>query len=172
MNKVKLDKLAMLLMSPAPNINKFINKLPSNLNVTNRNKKIKEYFNYQGRWERALAKARKVIENRIKQGLPAFTPSPPRAAAGRPRAIVSKNSSKGGALSKMREKNHKKKEKKKSPRGMTLPSRQAPRPQIQIVNVPTTQGESNRLLAALVMRARPQGQHAVVYKRATMKNKR
>jgi len=170
MNKVKLEKLAMLLMSPAPNMNKFINKLAPNLTVTNRNRKIKEYFNYQGRRERAIAKARKVIENRIKQGLPAFTPSPPRGATGRPRAIVSKNSSsKGDALSKMREKNRKKKEKKRSPHGMTLPSRQAPRP--QIVNVPATQGESNRLLAALVMRARPQGQHVVVYKRATMKKK-
>ena len=48
MNKAKLEKLAMLLMSPAPNMNKFVNKLPSNLTVTNRNKKIKEYFKSRG----------------------------------------------------------------------------------------------------------------------------
>jgi hypothetical protein len=170
MNKVKLEKLAMLLMSPAPNMNKFINKLAPNLTATNRNKKIKEYFNYEGRRERAIAKARKVIENRIKRGLPVFTPSPPRGV-GRPRAIVSKNSSKNkGALSKMREKNRKKEKKKRSPLGMTSP-RQAPRPQIVNIPVAIIPGERERLMAALMMRARPQEQHAVVYKRATMKKR-
>lgn len=167
MNKAKLEKLAMLLMSPAPNMNKFVNKLPSNLTVTNRNNKIKEYFNYEGRWERAIVKARKIIENRIKQGLPAFTPSPPRVA-GRPRGITtSKNSKKKGPITKMREKM---KKKKTSPRGMGAP-RQAPRPQIVNVPVAITPGERERLVAALVMRARPQGQRVVVYKRATMKKR-
>ena len=167
MNKVKLEKLAMLHMSPAPNMNKFVNKLPSNLTVTNRNKKIKEYFNYEGRRERAIARARKIIENRIKQGLPAFTPSPPRVAGRLHGATVSKNLKKKGPIAKMREKM---KKKKTSPRGMVAP-RQAPRP--QIINVPAaiTPGERERLLAALVMRARPREQHVVVYKRATMKKR-
>ena len=166
MNKAKLEKLAMLHMSPAPNMNKFVNKLPSNLTVTNRNKKIKEYFNYEGRRERAIARARKIIENRIKQGLPAFTPSPPRVA-GRPHgATVYKNLKKKGPIAKMREKM---KKKKTSPRGMVAPRPARP----QIINVPAaiTPGERERLLAALVMRARPREQHVVVYKRATMKKR-
>ena len=167
MNKVKLEKLAMLHMSPAPNMNKFVNKLPSNLTVTNRNKKIKEYFNYEGRRERAIARARKIIENRIKQGLPAFTPSPPRVADRPHGATVYKNLKKKGPIAKMREKM---KKKKTSPRGMVAP-RQDLRP--QIINVPAaiTPGERERLLAALVMRARPREQHVVVYKRATMKKR-
>ena len=167
MNKAKLEKLAMLHMSPAPNMNKFVNKLPSNLTVTNRNKKIKEYFNYEGRRERAIARARKIIENRIKQGLPAFTPSPPRVADRPHGATDYKNLKKKGPIAKMREKM---KKKKTSPRGMVAP-RQDLRP--QIINVPAaiTPGERERLLAALVMRARPREQHVVVYKRATMKKR-
>ena len=166
MNKVKLEKLAMLHMSPAPNMNKFVNKLPSNLTVTNRNKKIKEYFNYEGRRERAIARARKIIENRIKQGLPAFTPSPPRVADRPHGATVYKNLKKKGPIAKMREKM---KKKKTSPRGMVAPRPARP----QIINVPAaiTPGERERLLAALVMRARPREQHVVVYKRATMKKR-
>jgi hypothetical protein len=106
MNKAKLNKLAAKLMSPDPNMSNFYSK-NHNMTTTQRNAKIKELFNYEGRWNRAIAKARKIVENRIKQGKPAFSPSPPRAPARRSTGAPSKEKS---AIQKMREKAKKKAE--------------------------------------------------------------
>jgi|APCry1669189768_1035252.scaffolds.fasta_scaffold76243_2 hypothetical protein len=107
MNKAKLNKLAASLMSPNPNMSKLHLK---NMTAQERRAKEREFFNYEGRWNRALNKARKVIENRIKQGKPAFSPSPPRPKVTR---VVAKPSpakkGKKSNIQKMREKMIKKK---------------------------------------------------------------
>jgi hypothetical protein len=106
MNRAKLNKLAVKLMSPDPNMRNFYSK-NHNMTKTQYNAKVKELFNYEGRWNRAVAKARKIVENRIKQGKPAFSPSPPRphAPARRGAGAPSKEKSK---LQKLREKMKKK----------------------------------------------------------------
>lgn len=110
MNRAKLNKLAVKLMSPDPNMSNFYSK-SHNMTKTQYNAKVKELFNYEGRWNRAVAKARKIVENRIKQGKPAFTPSPTRPRAPAP----ARRSSGAGApskekskIQKLREKMHKK----------------------------------------------------------------
>ena len=51
-NKTELEKLAFNLMSPEPNMNKYYSKSPGS------RKPLAEYLNYEGRWNRALTRAR------------------------------------------------------------------------------------------------------------------
>ena len=51
-NKAELEKLAFNLMSPEPNMNKYYSKSPGS------RKPLAEYLNYEGRWNRALTRAR------------------------------------------------------------------------------------------------------------------
>lgn len=106
MNKNKLHTLAATLLSPVPNMSKLHLK---NISALERRAKEQELLN--ARWNRALAKAKKVIENRIKQGKPAFSPSPPRPRGGVLRVAKPAPAQKGkkSNIQKMREKMMKKK---------------------------------------------------------------
>ena len=114
MNKNKLHTLAATLLSPVPNMSKLHLK---NISALERRAKEQELLN--ARWNRALNKARKVIENRIKQGKPAFSPSPPRPRGGVLRVTkpVSSKKEKKSNIQKMREKMMKKKPVVAPPRG-------------------------------------------------------
>jgi len=90
-------------MSPNPNMSKLHLK---NMTAQERRAKEREFFNYEGRWNRALNKARKVIENRIKQGKPAFSPSPPRPKV--TRVVAKPAPGKKSNIQKLREKTMKK----------------------------------------------------------------